>query len=309
MRVLLTGATGFVGSYTLRNLLEQGDTVAVVMRTSSDPWRIQGLLDRVTVLYGDVFTPQTLAEGIAQFRPEAVIHLAWKGVGNAERNDVAQVYENVPGSLELLRIVAETGCQHWIGLGSQAEYGPANQIVSEQTETAPTTLYGISKLALCQLTKGLCQHYGMRFAWLRLFSSYGPMDSPYWMIPYLILSLLRRERPKLTKGEQLWDYLYVGDVADAICHVLHHTGAEGVFNLGSGEARSLRSIIEYIRDNIDTSLPLGFGEVPYRPDQVMHLQADIGRLRAIGWKPKTSLEQGLKQTVEWYRANQHRYNR
>ncbi|CCW35480.1 nucleoside-diphosphate-sugar epimerase [Chthonomonas calidirosea] len=308
MRVLLTGATGFIGAHTLRKLLEEGQTVAILLRPTSDPWRIQDLLDRVTVLYGDLTHPQALASQLKPFQPEAIVHLAWQGVVNTQRNDVSQIFENIPTSLELIRLSAEAGCKHWIGLGSQAEYGPANRILSEDMPTSPTTLYGSSKLALRYLAEGLCNFYGMRFVWLRLFSAYGPMDSPHWLIPYLILTLLKGEHPKLTKGEQLWDYIFVSDVAEAICTVLREQQARGVFNLGSGEARPLRTIIETIRDNIDPSLNLGFGEVPYRPDQVMHLQADIGRLKAIGWEPKTPLEQGLKQTVEWYRANRNRYD-
>lgn len=141
----------------------------------------------------------------------------------------------------------------------------------------------------------------MRFAWLRLFSSYGPKDNPDWMIPYLIGALQRREKPALTLGEQQWDYLYVGDVAEAIYLTALSGTAEGVFNLGSGRVDALRRIIEYIRDLIEPTLPLGFGAVPYRPDQVMHLQSDITKLqRETGWKPRTNLQDGLKKTVDWY---------
>lgn len=308
MRVLLTGATGFVGAHTLRRLLELEHTVAIVLRPTSNPWRIQHNLSQVTVLQGDIFQPETLVEGLKRFQPEAVLHLAWQGVANAARNDVSQIYTNIPGSLKLLQLAAEVGCKHWIGLGSQAEYGPTSQVITEHTPTNPTTLYGAAKLALGLLCQAVCRQYGMRFAWLRLFSSYGPMDHPHWMIPYLILSLLRGERPQLTQGEQLWDYLFVADAAEAICTVLREEGAKGIFNLGSGEALPLRAIIEYIRDCINPSLPLGFGEIPYRPDQVMHLQANIQRLKALGWEPHTPLQEGLKRTVEWYRDNQHLYS-
>ena len=113
--------------------------------------------------------------------------------------------------------------------------------------------------------------------------------------------MIAKERPKLTAAEQLWDYIYIEDVASAIRAVLDSNDAEGVFNLGSGQAYRLKTIIEKIRDLIDSKLPLGFGEVQYRPDQVMHLQADISRLnKATNWSPKFDLDKAIKETVAWY---------
>jgi nucleoside-diphosphate-sugar epimerase len=143
---------------------------------------------------------------------------------------------------------------------------------------------------------------GIRYVWLRLLATYGPKDDVHHLIPTVILKLLAREKPSLTQGEQRWDYLYVEDAAEAIYSVALKAKAQGVFNLGSGEAYTIRSIAERIRDMIDPKLPLGFNEVPYRPDQVMNLQADISKLKnATGWEPKTSLDRGLEQAIEWYR--------
>jgi nucleoside-diphosphate-sugar epimerase len=126
------------------------------------------------------------------------------------------------------------------------------------------------------------------------------MEDSSWMIPYLIRALLRGERPALTACEQQWDYLFGPDAAEGIWSVAR-TNADGLFNLGSGHAESLRTIVETLRDAIDPKLPLGIGEVPYRPDQVMHLEADIAKLTAAaGWSPATTLSEGLKQTVAWH---------
>jgi nucleoside-diphosphate-sugar epimerase len=149
----------------------------------------------------------------------------------------------------------------------------------------------------------LAEQTGIRLVWVRVFSVYGPHDNPECMIPAVARKLLRRERPSLTAGEQLWDYLYAEDAAEAIYRVAATPGAEGVFNLGSGVARTIRQIVEQVRDLIDRSLPLGFGEVPYRPDQVMHLQADITRLRRVtGWTPQTAFAVGVARTVQWCRS-------
>lgn len=306
MRVLLTGATGFVGSSVLRRLLaEESHAVAALLRPTASPRRIADLLDhdRFVRVSGDMTNLAAVEPEIAAFRPDVVLHLAWAGVGNSRRNDILQG-DNVEPALELTRLAHRVGATAWVGLGSQAEYGPKEGVIDETSPTRPTTLYGTAKLCTSMLCGSVCQELGMRFAWLRLFSSYGPDDDPSWMISYLIRSLLAGERPSLTKGEQCWDYIYVTDVAEAVVRVAQSESGRGVYNLGSGEAPTIRTLVETIRDRIDSSLPLGFGEVPYRPDQVMHLQADIGRLlRDVGWSPALPFEEGIKLTVEWHREH------
>jgi nucleoside-diphosphate-sugar epimerase len=304
VRILLTGASGFVGSYLLRRILQSGEhEVAILRQPGDEAWRIRDLLDRVQVLEGDLAETGTLKPQLTAFGPGAVLHLAWAGVLGSQRNDARQV-ENMNWTLALVKLAYDVGAQHWIGLGSQAEYGAQTQAIDERSPTAPTTLYGMTKLRSGLMAGRLCQELGLRFAWLRLFSTYGPQNDPAWMLPYVILALLAGERPSLTPAEQLWDFLYVGDAAEAIYAVLCEPRAEGVFNLGCGKAVVLRQVVEQVRDLIDPRLPLGFGEVSYRPDQVMHLEADITRLKqATGWAPLTGLAEGLARTVEWYREH------
>jgi len=300
MRALVTGATGFVGSHLTELLLSKGASVAVIHRASSDLWRIRESLPRLTRIEGDLLETDAIKGQIADFAPDVLFHLAWHGTGNTYRNDRIQVEKNLQPTLDLVDLAAEAGCKTWIGLGSQAEYGPQSNVIREDAPVNPTTLYGATKLSTYLLAQHIAREVGMRFAWLRLFSCYGPKDNPDWMIPYLIEKLRRREKPSLTAGEQKWDYLYVKDAAEAICQVAANSDVSGVFNLGSGETRTIRWIVEYIRDLIDPSLPLGFGEIPYRPDQIMRLQANIGRLNDIGWHPSVRLEDGLRHTVEWH---------
>lgn len=303
MRALLTGASGFVGSNVLRQLLREGAEVAVLLRAPESAWRIREELARARVIAGDLSRPDAFAGAVRDFAPTHVLHMAWHGVAGSERNSTVQS-RNVGEAMELLALGREAGATSFVGLGSQAEYGPCRDRIGEATPTAPTTMYGAAKLATSILAERYCALNGVRFGWLRLFSSYGPADNPDWMIPYLTRKLLRRERPSLTAAEQRWDYLYVEDAAAAVYAVARSPEASGVFNLGSGEAPPLRQVIEGIRREIDPSLDVGYGEVPYRPDQVMHLEADIGRLKAsTGWAPRTALAEGIRKTVAWYREH------
>jgi nucleoside-diphosphate-sugar epimerase len=307
MRVLITGATGFLGSYVLRSLVDSGaHEVAFVARPSAHLWRIADVAPRATCIRADLERIEGAREAVAGFRPDVVIHLAWSGVGNALRNDPAQI-DNLRVTLAVVAVAHEAGARHFVGLGSQAEYGPCSGAIDESAPTRPTSLYGVSKLATGVFARHACEERGVRFAWVRLFSAYGPMDDPAWMISSLVLQLLARRRPPLTLGEQRWDYVYAADAADAVVRVALEPEARGIFNLGSGQAHTIRYVAESIRDLVDPQLPLGFGEVPYRPDQVMHLEARVERLRALGWSSATPLDRGLKETVAWYRDHQSRY--
>jgi nucleoside-diphosphate-sugar epimerase len=302
MRCLVTGASGHLGSYLTRLLLSRGHEVIVFVRPQSDLWRISDVLSQTKIIRGDLSDIDRVTPQIMSVAPEVVFHLAWYGVTSEYRNDPNQINHNLMGSLRLLQAAQKSGCNCWIGMGSQAEYGPYNGALREDLPTWPVTVYGVTKLCVGLLSQQLCEMAGTRYIWLRLLATYGPKDDVHHLIPQVILKLLAHEKPSLTVGEQKWDYLYVEDAAEAIYSVALKSKAQGVFNLGSGETCTIRSIVERIRDMIDPSLPLDFGETPYRYDQVMHLQANIAKLKkATGWEPKTSLDRGLEQAIEWYR--------
>ncbi len=299
-RVLITGASGFVGAAVTRQLVAEGRTVAALLRPNSDTRRLAPLFDRLTVIRGDLADLAAVDGELRAFEPEAIIHLAWDGVKGADRNGPMQA-DNITSSVALYRLAEAVQCQSFVGLGSQAEYGPAPGKLDEQAPTRPTTVYGAAKLATCLVLERMAAASGRPFAWLRLFSSYGCDDDPSWLLPYLARSLLARQRPAVTAAAQRWDYIHVDDVAAAVIAAVD-ARARGVFNLGSGQARALRDIIGMLRDAVDPRLEVGFGDVPYRSDQVMHLEADISAFTAAtGWRPQVELPAGLLRLVDWHR--------
>jgi len=278
--------------------------MAVVLRPGPRPRRIGHLLDRVEVIAGDLARPEALAEPTRHFAPELVVHAAWAGPNTRNRNN-AQHADHVTHTIDLTKLAHAAGARHFVGIGSQAEYGAAAVRADEEQPAQPVTLYGTAKLCAGLLAGKLCASFGMRFAWLRLFAAYGPDEDPAWLIPSVCRALLAGQRPATTRGEQLWDYLYVEDAAEAIHRVAVTPNAAGVFNLGSGRVQTIRAVIEAVRDLINPQADVGFGELAYGPDQIMHMQAKIDRLRqATGWDPETDLATGLRLTVDWFRGAQ-----
>lgn len=301
-RILIAGAAGFVGSHLTRRLLAEGHSLAVILRSTTDCRRIADVLPSIQVLRADLQDLSQVRGEIAAFRPEQAVDLGWSGVTNRYRNSPEQL-TNLAAKSELLNVLHEAGCHSLVGFGSHAEYGPSRGPIREEMATHPTTVYGLAKLCCYLKSREFCASHGLRLIWLRLFSAYGPWDDPSWLLPYVAISLLKGARPSLTAGEQRWDFIHIRDVVDAVVGVLGNCEIEGAFNLGSGIAPPLRSTIERLRNLIDPSLPLGFGEVPYRVDQAMVLQADISRLSAaLNWQPRVMLDEGLREIVDWYRA-------
>ncbi len=293
---VLTGASGFIGSAVLAELTRRNLRTLVLLRPESDRCRLPELAAKNVFTFSKL-DESGLAEKLRAQSPDVFIHCAWRGVGGQERNADFQLAENVPFTLASVNLAVASGCRQWVGLGSQAEYGNFNRILDETAPTQPTTLYGQAKLAAGNEALALCAKKNLIAAWLRVFSTYGPGDHPHWMIPHVIREILNGRAPQVTQCEQLWDYLFVTDAARAIASVADGK-TSGVFNLGSGEAPSLKNILEIIRAETNPAVQPNYGAVPYRPDQVMHLQANIAKLHAAtGWKPQVNLETGLRATV------------
>ena len=238
--------------------------------------------------------------GIPKGSYDAFFHLAWGGTFGMARNDVSRQMDNINYTLDAVNLGSALGCSIFVGAGSQAEYGRCNVDISSDTPTFPESAYGVAKLAAGQASRLLCSQRGMKHIWMRILSVYGPYDGINTMVSMVIKELLAGRTPALTSCEQIWDYLYVSDAAHAL-RLAAETGIDGsTYCLGSGVGRSLCEFVETIRDIVDPTLTVGMGQIPYGPQQVMRLVANIDSLRNdTGFEPKVSFEVGIRRTIEW----------
>jgi UDP-glucose 4-epimerase len=302
VRILVTGAGGFIGSAVVTHAVNAGHSVVATIRPGGDQSRLEAVKTQISLMQLDLRDQAQLEAMLAEHRPDVVIHVAWSGVSNRARLDQLQINDNIASSCGLIKAAATHGVTKFVGIGSQGEYGPREGAIKETDLPHPTTLYGAAKLAVHYLTRQLAAQAGISYAWIRVFAAYGPGDNSHWLIGSLIDQMLSGRRPQTTLGEQFWDYLFIDDVATAIVAVATLDAALGVFNLASGQPVQIRSLVEKLRDLSAPTLELVFGEIPYRPDQIWHMTADITRLKQLtGWTPQTSLDAGLAQTVQWQR--------
>ena len=293
MRVLVTGASGFLGSWICR-VLAQSFEVTALVRPTSNLFRLSGtnqinIVPRETELW---------SEFIQESKPEILILVDWWGVGNEDRNDEKQ-FENVIRMCALATAARDSGVKTVIGVGSQAELGPIADVITEDLPDQPTTKYGFAKVEARLKLRNILNDSVSRFVWMRIFSTYGPLDTGNWLIPKTIDSLKGGQTMKLTKGEQEWSYLHAFDLAMAFKVAIETTNIVGIVNVGNPSTINLKDAVVSIASKLGSLNMLEFGAIEYRVDQVMKLQPLCEKLTKAGWKPQITFEDGISQTIKW----------
>ena len=294
---IVNGSTGSIGLALTEALLKKGIRTFAI--TFPGDKREELLPVGVDIIHCDMREIQSLP-GLIQEKVDAFFHLAWMGTIGPGRDDMLLQTENIRCALNAVSAAKECGCGVFLGVGSQAEHGRVSDgIIKPDTPCFPTNGYGIAKLCAGQMTRVLAHQLTMRHVWTRILSVYGPNDSPLSVTSVIIDKLLKGEKPALTAGEQLWDYLYIDDAAEALI-LMAERGKDGaVYPLGSGEVKPLRDYFETMRDAVDPQLPLGIGELPYPQNQVMRMQACIEELtKDTGFVPKVDFSTGIKEVVQ-----------
>jgi len=298
-KAIVTGPTGAMSSALCLFLAQQGIEVYAVCRPGSK--RLSNIPNhpKVRVVYCDLRDLAKLRELISS-GADAFFHLGWQSNIGDGKNDMPSQICNIQYTIDAVRIAKELGCSVFIGAGSQAEYGRSDSILTPKTPCFPENGYGMAKLCAGHMSRIEAEKIGIDHIWMRILSVYGPGDVSTTLVSSMILQLLNRKKPALTAGEQIWDFIYSEDAAQALYLAAKHGVSGSIYPLGCGKSQPLRSYIETIRDAIDPTLPLGFGEIPYGPQQVMHLEVDISALnRDTGFVPKTDFKDGIQKTIQW----------
>jgi nucleoside-diphosphate-sugar epimerase len=304
-RVVITGPTGVLGTALTKKMAELGIETYVVCHPGSKRTATilkSSFIHKVECDLSDIRSlPGMIGESCDTF-----FHLAWLGTQNHNnRLDMYLQNDNVKYTLDAVEAAKDLGCKVFVGAGSQAEYGRVDGIIHPDTVVQPVSGYGMAKLCAGQMTRLMCKNYGIRHIWPRVVSTYGVNDSPNTLVSVVVDQLLDGKKPSLTAGEQIWDYLYAEDAAEAFYKMALHGKDGAVYVLGSGQTKPLKKFMEIIRDEIDTEIPLGLGEIPYYQDQAMHLEADVASLTAdTGWIPHISFKEGIRALIA---AKKNRY--
>ncbi len=300
MNVLVTGATGFIGSYVCRALLALGHSVHAVVEPGASRERLVDVAGSIRWTEIDLFRAVEADLDRLAGNTGMAIHCAWYAVPGAYLTSPLNI-PALSGSLNLFSSLWRNGCRRVVGVGTCIEYQMSDRPLDESAPVNPTTIYAAAKLSTYLTGRELARQLNGSFAWTRLFYLYGPQEARARLVPDLAMNLLQNKRVPVTEGRQIRDYLHVEDVASAIVAVATST-VEGPVNIGSGQQLSVREIIATLARFSGGPDLVDYGARPANLMDPPFIVANNTRLvEQTGWKPKYTIETGLANTVEWWK--------
>jgi UDP-glucose 4-epimerase len=306
-RVLVTGATGFIGSHLVRRLVDDGADVHALTSTVSSvyPTRLVELRDRLTLHAGSLTDRSAMDVVTDAAKPDVVLHLAaYTHVGKSwERVDEC-IQVNVQGTVNLLQALARRGYDRFVYTGTSEIYGDVPAPFREDGHVNPVSPYSVAKYAGERYCRMFVQGRGWPIVMLRPFNAYGPAQSPDRIIPEIIGRAHKGQPLRMTQGRQTREFNFVEDLVEGFVRAATTDGVVGeVVNLGCGQEISMRDLAVTLLRLLGDPIVPEFGALPERPTEIPRMWSDATKAREVlGWKPQVSLEEGLQRTIAWYHA-------
>lgn len=296
--VIVTGATSFIGIALIRELYDRGTGVTAVVRPGSRRMPLlRALFPRLCIV--ECGLPELEQAKLPEKEYRALYHIGWSSDFENSRYNLEGQLRNVEYCAAAVRLAAKYHCTDFLCVGSQAECGVVSEPLNAETPDNPMTAYAEAKCAAYDRTRRLCAEEGVRQFWPRLLSAYGPYDRASTMVMSCIQACREKRILELTPAEQIWDYVYVSDVAKALSAITEKGEPGKRYAVGSGAGLPLREYIIRISEIMGfPELQKGIGKKEYAPNQVMYLVADIGELtRDTGFAPEADFSRGIQELV------------
>ena len=290
-KILVTGATGFIGQCLVRRLVEAGAQVWTTgLPGEQSPSGVVGHLPL------DVRDGDAVRAIVAEAAPQVVFHLAAVGVTDPGVDAALTLEVNVGGTVHLLDALKGRQTERIVLVGTCYEYGAREAVEGLD----PFNAYAASKVAAWAFGRMYWRAYGLPVVTGRPFQVYGPGQPSHTLVPAAIRAALAGDDFPMTPGGQERDFIYLDDVVDGLLSAAQAPGIEGCsLDLGTGRVHTVRHIVERIWEMTEARGRILAGDLPYRPGAVMHLVADADHTtRLTGWRARVGLEEGLRHTIE-----------
>ena len=295
MRVILTGATGFIGKSALQVLLMKGHEVLALSRKSK-PASLSAFGDALHWHCCDLAIASSWEPVVREFQGDACLHLAWEGIPDYGFDCS---FKNLQLGATLINVLANLGCKRFVISGSCWEYGKVSGLVREEMDSVEPGIFAASKNALRVLAEALCRASGASLAWGRVFYPYGPTQKSVSLLPTVCRAIAEGQPLSLRTPAAANDFLYVDDTADALVFLLEKN-VHGIYNIGSGKPEAVGKMADMLLRFAGKSPVFHLTEVT----AANGFWADISKLKALGWQQRTSLEQGLQRTHDFFLLGQ-----
>jgi len=307
-RILITGASGFIGANLVRYFYKDSDVFALV-RKNSNLWRIKNILPEIELRKVNLLEEKKLNSVIAAIRPDVVIHSAVYGSYPFQRDEKKILQVNLSGTVNLLNACKKTGFEVFINTGSSSEYGIKNEPMKETDLIEPMDGYGVSKAAVTLFCQSKAKKEKLPVLTLRLFSHYGNYEEGTRLIPSVVLSCLKGKNPEVSSAASVRDFIYIKDVMEAYKKAIESEECHGeVINISYGRQHTVGDVVQKIVELTGNKAEPLWNSVDNSRIEPDLWQADITKAKKIlNWEPVYSLETGLRLAVEWYKENYELY--
>jgi len=300
-KILVTGATGFIGQRLVRRLVEAGAAVYAGVAPDEKPERVAALPAQARRLFFDVRDAGAVQVAVTRIAPQIVVHLAAVGVTDSGVDSALALAVNTGGTLHLLDALKECASEgddvrRIVLVGTCYEYGAREAVEGLD----PFNAYAASKVAAWAFGRMVWRTHGLPVVTVRPFQVYGPGQPSHTLVPAAICAALAGKDFPMTPGEQQRDFIYVDDVMEGMLTAATVPGIEGhSLDLGTGRVHPACEVVKRIWAMTGAQGRILTGALPYRPGEVMHLVADADRTaRLAGWRARVALEEGLRRTIE-----------
>ncbi len=305
-RILITGASGFVGNNLARFFLSRGDEVHLLLRESHSQWRLKDIRRDVITHIADLTDSDSVTASVNRSRGEWIFHLAAHGAYSSQSDPARIIQTNIIGTTNLVRACLKTGFEVLVNTGSSSEYGFKDHAPAENEWIEPNSDYAVAKASATLFCRYTARNLGVRIPTLRLYSVYGPYEEPTRLMPTLIINGLAGRLPPLVNPKIGRDFVYVVDVMAAylLAATIESDDPGAVYNIGSGTQTSIAQVVETARRSLGISMEPEWGSMKDRTwDTDTWVCDNRLAIQKLGWRPDHSFEQGFQKTVEWFRNN------
>lgn len=305
-RVILTGATGFIGSNLARRLLRDGHELHLLVRPSYKSCRIEEIRDDMRLHEVDLGNEKVLTDVVGKIQADWVFHLSAHGAYSTQKNLRKIVQTNIVGTLNLVEACLKTGFEAFINTGSSSEYGFKDHAPSETEWLEPNSHYAITKAFTTLFCRHTAQSRKVHLTTLRLYSVYGPYEETSRLIPTLIRLGLQNKLPLLVNPNIGRDFVYIDDVIEAYLLAAAQPDQEPgpIYNVGTGTQTSIREVVAVAKKVLGITDEPEWGSMPDRQWDTNTWIADNRKIKnKLGWQPHSIFEQGFRLMVKWFRNN------
>lgn len=300
-KAIVTGATSFIGSHIVNELIKHDYEVIAVVRPSSEKVNMLPKSRKLKIIYLDINNIEALTRKIdCNDKYDVFYHFAWEGVRAPHRDDAALQERNYLATVKSMKAAIELGCKKYIGSGSQAEYGKCIGKIDENYCSNPITEYGKYKLKSYITLKEIAEDKNIDFIWTRIFSVYGIFDYEGTLIMSSINKMLKNESIDLSICTQNWDYLYVDDLARIFYYLGKNNCDTGIYNVASGVSKPLKEFVFDIRETLNSKSTLNFGAIKLSEENIVSFEPVVDKLNNnLNLTSHTDFCVGIKKIVDY----------